>query len=322
MSREYEHVLRWYPAAWRARYGDEMDALLHDTYAVAGSIPLRARLGLARAGLTERAREAGVLGPAGGPSGRVRGGSLLVLCAFALFVVGGAMFAKFTDQWSGATPRKDLRLPTTGFDIVVVAAVVAGALVLMAAAVVVPALVRLVRAGHWHEVRGPVVRAGVAGVVAAAFFGGTVGWSRDLSVHDRNGGLAAYSDLFVVLCLAAVVAIALGTAAAVAVARKVELGERTVRALGLLALGDAAALVLIFGGVIAWWAAEAAHAPTVMANGIGNGVVFASDAVPPTLLAAGLLMLAGLALAAAGSVRVLRALRHPAATGFRSSATG
>ena len=43
-------------------------ALLHDTYA-AGGIPLRARLGLARAGLEERAREAGVLGPAGGPSG-------------------------------------------------------------------------------------------------------------------------------------------------------------------------------------------------------------------------------------------------------------
>jgi hypothetical protein len=315
VSRDYEHVLRWYPAGWRDRYGDEMTALLHDTYAAPGRIPLRARLGLARAGLEERAREAGVLGPAGGPSGRVRGGSLLVLCAFSLFVVGGAVFAKFTDQWSSATPRKDLTLPTTGFDVVVVTAAVAGALVLTAAALAVPALVRLLRAGRWHEVRGPVVRAVLAGVVAAAFFGGTVGWSRHLSVHDRNGGLAAYSDLFVVLCLAVVVAIALGTAAAVAVARKVELGERTVRALGRLALGVAAALVLIFGGVVAWWAAEVAHAPSVMANGLGNGVVFTSDTVPPTLLAAGLLMLAGLALAAAGSVRVLRALRHPSATG-------
>ena len=77
--------------------------------------------------------------------------------------------------------------------------------------------------------------------MAAAFFGSTVGWSRHLSVHDRNGGLSAYSDLFVILCLAALVAIALGTAAAVAVARQAELGERTVRALGLLALGVAAA---------------------------------------------------------------------------------
>ena len=292
-----------------------MAALLHDTYGAAGSIPLRARLGLVWAGLEERRARGGVVGPAGGPGGRVRGGSLLVLCAFALFVAGGAMFAKFTDQWSGATPRNDLTLPTAGFDIVVVAAVVAGALVLLAAVLVVPAFVRLVRAGRWGEVRGPVVRAVLAGVVAAAFFGSTVGWSRHLSVHDRNGGLSAYSDLFVILCLAALVAIALGTAAAVAVARQAELGERTVRALGLLALGVAAALVLIFGGVVAWWAAEAAHAPSVMANGIGNGVVFASDTVPPTMLAAGLLMLAGLALAAAGSVRVLRALRHPSATG-------
>ena len=139
MSRDDEHLLRWYPAGWRARYGDEMAALLHDTYGAAGSIPLRARLGLMWAGLEERAREAGLVGPAGGPGGRVRGGSLLVLCAFALFVAGGAMFAKFTDQWSGATPRNDLTLPTAGFDIVVVAAVVAGALVLLAAEFVVPA---------------------------------------------------------------------------------------------------------------------------------------------------------------------------------------
>jgi hypothetical protein len=52
-----------------------------------------------------------------------------------------------------------------------------------------------------------------------------------------------------------------------------------------------------------------------MANGVGNGVVFASDTVPLTLLVAGLLMLAGLTLAAAGSARVLRALRQPSAIG-------
>lgn len=314
MSRDDEHLLRWYPASWRARYGDEMAALLRDTYGAAGSIPLRARLGLVRAGLEERGRAAGVLGPAGGPDGRVRGGSLLVLCAFALFMVGGAVFAKFTDQWSGATPHKDSTLPSIGFGIVVVAALVAGVLVVSAAALVVPALVRLVRAGSWREVRGPVVRAVLAGIVAAGFFGSIVDWSRHLSVHDRNGGLPAYSALFVVSCLAVVVAIALGTAAAVAVGRRVELGARTLRTLGLLALGVAAALVLILGGVVAWWAAEAAHAPSVMANGVGNGVVFASDTVPPTLLVAGLLMLVGLTLAAAGSVRVFRALRHPSAT--------
>jgi hypothetical protein len=179
----------------------------------------------------------------------------------------------------------------------------------------VPSFVQLVHAGRWREVRAPVVRALLAGVVAAALFASTVGWSRQLSVHDRNGGLSAYSALFLVVSLAAVVAIALGTAAAVAVARKVELGGRTVRALGLLALGVTAALVLIVGGVVAWWAAEAAHAPSVMANGIGNGVVFASDTAPPTLVVAGLLMLTGLALAAAGSARVLRALRHPSETG-------
>lgn len=315
MSTDFERLLRWYPSAWRARYGDEMTALLRDMYATAGRIPLRARLGLMRAGLEERTREAGMVGPAGGPEGRVRGGAVLVLCAFALFLVGGAVFAKFADGWSGGTPVRDLALPHAAFGLVVAAAVVAGALVLVAAALVVPAFMRLVRSGGWNEVRRPVWRGVTAWAVAAVLFGLTLGWSRVLSAHDRNGGLPAYGWLFVLLCLAVIAAIALGTAAAVAVARRVDLEDGLVRALGLLALGVAGALVPIFAGVVAWWATEAAHAPAVLANGIGNGVVFASDTAPPTLLVAGLLMVAGLVLAAAGSVRVLRAIRHLPATG-------
>jgi hypothetical protein len=117
---------------------------------------------------------------------------------------------------------------------------------------------------------------------------------------------------FVAVSLLAVVAIGLLTAAAVAVVRRVELPERVVRALGWLALGVAAAMALVFAGVVTWWAAEAAHAPVVLANGIGAG--FTSGTAPPTLVAAGVLMVLGLVLATAGSLRVARALRNRPAT--------
>lgn len=42
-------VLRWYPTAWRERYGAELVALLDDTHADA-SLSVRERCSLARAG--------------------------------------------------------------------------------------------------------------------------------------------------------------------------------------------------------------------------------------------------------------------------------
>jgi hypothetical protein len=315
VSRDHEHLLRWYPPAWRDRYGDELTALMEDTYAAPGRVPRRARLRLVRAGLEERAREAGLVGSATDPPAQVTGGSLLVLCAWTLFLVAGALFGKFTDQWVHGTPVPDRAVPSAGYGVVLVAAVVSSALVVAATLLVGPGFVRLIRAGRWREVRGPVWRAVVAALVAGACLGGTLGWARHLSAPDRNGGLPAYSAAFVLLGLTVVGAMAMGTVAAVAVARRVELGHRRVWTLGRLALGVTAAMVLIFGGIVSWWAAEAAYAPRVLANGIGNGVVFSSNTAPPTLLAAGFLMVVGLALAAAGSLRVLRGLRegnHPA----------
>lgn len=51
-----QRSLRWYPPAWRHRYGEEFIALLEDTYAD-GAIPLRCRMLLFRSGMTERVRE-------------------------------------------------------------------------------------------------------------------------------------------------------------------------------------------------------------------------------------------------------------------------
>jgi hypothetical protein len=53
--RDGRSILRWYPAAWRRRYGEELMAMLDDTYGD-GKLPRRARMSLLRSGLAERIR--------------------------------------------------------------------------------------------------------------------------------------------------------------------------------------------------------------------------------------------------------------------------
>ena len=97
-------ILRWYPARWRARYGDEFIAMIADD--LGGRRPtLRYRFAIARSGLNERLRGAGLLGNSVSPSEQVRGGALTVLCAFALFVIPGVAFAKISEHWDQSFQR-------------------------------------------------------------------------------------------------------------------------------------------------------------------------------------------------------------------------
>ena len=168
----YGRMIRWFPPEWRQRYGPEMTALLEDTYATPGAMPWRARMGLLRSGLAERARVAGLYGSAPGPAEQVRAGSVLVLCGWALFLVAGAIFAKFADNWSVAAPNPARWVASDSYDAVAVLAALGCALVALAALLAVPPLARLVRDGRWETVRRPMRRAIVAGGVAVVLFGG------------------------------------------------------------------------------------------------------------------------------------------------------
>jgi len=48
-------ILRWYPAAWRRRYGEELIAMRDDTYGN-NKLPRRVRIALLRSGLIEQIR--------------------------------------------------------------------------------------------------------------------------------------------------------------------------------------------------------------------------------------------------------------------------
>ena len=102
------------------------------------------------------------------------------------------------------------------------------------------------------------------------------------------------------------VAAALGfsTAAAVAVARRLDLSQRGLRALGGMAIALTLIMVVITAGALAWWGSMAAYAPGFL----GNGALATSNVLPPAMIVSGLLMLFGVATAATGAVRVARSI--------------
>jgi len=53
--RDVRRALRWYPAAWRLRYGEELVALLQETYGD-GPLSLRVKMSLVFSGVKEQIR--------------------------------------------------------------------------------------------------------------------------------------------------------------------------------------------------------------------------------------------------------------------------
>jgi hypothetical protein len=308
---DFERFVRWYPAQWRARYGGELAALLEDTYVTANDVPVRQRLGLARSGLVERARTAGIVGTFQDPDVRLRGGAALVLSGWAFYLVAGAMFVKLADRWSTESSHVGHWAATGGFNAVAVASGLGCLFVLLAALLVLPSFVRLLRAGAWPSVRRPIVVAVVSVVASVALLGLLVARAHGMSAHGRNGGDHLFDALFVFVGLTCFAAVGCATAAGVSVARRIDLSRPLLRALGVMAIGVVSMMALALVSLVTWWASEAVHSPGFLAQTIGNGIPFNSRVVPPTLFASGLLMTAGLALGLAGLVRIVGSLDQP-----------
>jgi hypothetical protein len=140
-------LLRWYPRAWRERYGDEFLALVED--ALDGRGPgWRLRLGVARSGLRERGHQARLTGRRALPRlardpglAAIAGGYLVAIVAHGL----GTSSGRQADVILGA---------------LIAFAGVAGLALLAGGLAALPALVRLLRAG-----RRPKPGRGLAGTV-------------------------------------------------------------------------------------------------------------------------------------------------------------
>jgi hypothetical protein len=158
-------LLRIYPTAWRARYGDQLANLIEELDGDA-RISWRVRLDVVRAGLVERAR---VLGPgARPPRERAREGALLVLYSWMLFVLGGFGVLKASEHWKAVTPAAKRGLPGAAFDVLFLAAGIGSALVLVGIAASLPRLAAVIRQGDWNEVRRPIIRAALLSLVTGA----------------------------------------------------------------------------------------------------------------------------------------------------------
>ena len=151
--------LRWYPPSWRARYGDELVALLDEEYG--GTVPGKVRLSLVTGGLRQRARQSGLVGDTAPATDGMRAGALVVLAAWTAFVIAGASFAKFSEHFDEALPHRSgaHRVPDLAFTLLQTVAGVASLMVVAGAVLALPAFVRFLRAGGWASVRRHFMRA-------------------------------------------------------------------------------------------------------------------------------------------------------------------
>jgi hypothetical protein len=117
------------------------------------------------AGLRERGYETGLVGRTSPASEQVRTGSLLVLCAWAAFMVAGGSLDKMAEHFPQAVPRRTRALSVETFGTVEVVAIVAGLLVVAGAVMALPAFVAFLRGGGWVSIRRPMARAGVVTAV-------------------------------------------------------------------------------------------------------------------------------------------------------------
>jgi hypothetical protein len=280
-------LLRWYPPAWRARYGQELEELIVESLG-GGRVPWRMRLDIARSGMRERLRSSGLTGDAVPPDARSLAGSLLVLCAWMTFVVAGTTVQKLSEHWQDATPSTQRALPGDAFAALTVAAAIGSALVVLGVACALPPLLALVRAGGWRDIRGVILRALAATALAGVSTAALVVWAHRLPAQARSGHDLAYVVGFSAWSLVMLVLVVCWTIAAVATARRLDLSGRLLRFEARLAAGVCATMAVMTVATAVWWAARA------------------DAAFAPQLAAALLLMLASTSLGTAGSVRALR----------------
>jgi hypothetical protein len=299
--RTTARLLQLYPASWRARYGDELQALILE---MSGSerVPWRIRADVARAGGRERLRAAGLDG-GGSPEARVRGGAVLVLWAWALFVIAGAAVQKTSEHWSEALPAGGHTGAWVAFDGLTGVALGTSLLVLAGIALTLPAVSRLLHDGGWPLIRRAFVVAGLLTGLTLIATAGLVVWAHQLNPSHRNGRDVLYIGGFVawgVLCAATLGA---WTAAAARTARRLTLRPSVLRAEARLAVAVAVALALMTAATVAWWASVAATAPSALTGSRGH-----ATALVPQLVLAMVLMVAAVGLGGAGARQAARAL--------------
>lgn len=246
-----ERLLRWYPQAWRDRYGDEFIALNEDM--LTDGPPPRFPFGLrvAVAGLRERANASGLAGTIAPASTRIRSGTLVVLWAWAAFVVLGSALAKRAEH-----------LEARPLTVIASLAIVGLIALLIAALAVVPAASGLL---HQHAASGvtPHIRRALVATVSAAV--ATIGlsrWAASLPAGARENATGSYAIAFALWAVVIVIGLAMWTGAAFAMAQRLDLPRRVLALEMWAATLIAVVMVAITVTAMLWWTTASGPVPS------------------------------------------------------------
>ena len=303
-SRTIGRLLSCYPSSWRDRYGDELEALIIDM-TDGRRVPWRVRADVVGGGVRERLRAAGLTGDGPAPI-RVRGGAVLVLWAWALFILGGAIVGKSTEHWRSALPAgAGHRAAAAAFGVLMGGAMLTGVVVLAGIAVALPTMLGWLRDGGWRQIRGPIVTAAWLSAAVVAATSGLVASAHGLNAHARNGHDDAYGIAFAAwaaLCAATLLA---WTSAAARTARHLALTPRTLRWQARLACAVAVGMAMMAAATLVWWMVVADAAPDALAGGSDGGH---PSAIAAPLVVAIVFMLSATTLGAIGARRAAGAI--------------
>jgi hypothetical protein len=250
-------LLRWYPRAWRERYGEELLALIQDNLDE-GRPAWPLQLSMIWGGLGERGRQARHAAKAAfqRPGRSDKGVTILAAGLICGFGLGG-----LTPPSSAARAWQAVAL-----DAVLAAVALTGALVLADGLVALPALVRFLRAGGWPKIRRRVGWA--AGATAAAGGGLVFVWGSDWQT-SRNVSWATLAGLLVT-GLAMTGAIGLWSATATATARHLTLAPRVRAAQLMLGAVLPTAVRAMVATCCLWWAAILPSSITLLVLSLVN----------------------------------------------------
>jgi hypothetical protein len=263
-------LLRWYPRAWRERYGEELLVLIQDTLEE-GRPTWRLRLGVIWGGLRERGHQAGraVRAPDKWRTGVDR---------WSLFVTG-VVLASVPEAVRGS-PAQARGWQAAAADGVLAAVALTGAVVLASGLTALPALIRFFRAGGWPKVRRRIMKAAGATVVAGGVLAGVSAvWGSRSPAQLSTSWVFVFGNLAAALAIA--VTIGLWAGAAVATARHLTLAPRVRAAQLILGTVTTIMLMVMFVSLILWWSA-AQSSVLLLVIGLVN-LALGSVLVPQTV---------------------------------------
>jgi hypothetical protein len=259
-------LLRWYPKAWRERYGEELLVLIQDTVDE-GRPTWRLRLGVVRGGLRERVHQAVRAGTAAAK--RKSAGWWMTVVAAG--ILGGLPW-----NLKASLPPARAWQKVAAFDVLLGAFAVTGVVVLASGLVAAPAFIAFLQEGGWRKIRRRVAWAAGATVAAGCGLAGLFLGQRSMSSAELSHS-GTYGAGAVATTAALVAASGLWASAATATAKQLKLATRARAAQPLLAAVTLIAAFAIVPANLIWLAATESSLPWLVV-GVANlaGVGFAA----------------------------------------------